>query len=156
MDVVRVVSPDWVNVVAVVPRPDGGRDLLMVRQYRFGAKKFCTELPAGMVDPGEDPVAAGLRELREETGYAPKSPDDVVNLGKTLPNPAFLTNALTTILVPHAVKVGAPQLDGNEELESFLVPDENADAMVMSGETDNALGIVALFRFRLYERQHTP
>ena len=153
MDVVRIVSPDWVNVVALVPRDDGGRDLVMVRQYRFGAKKFCEELPAGMVEDGEDPVDAGLRELLEETGYAPAEGTEVINLGQTRPNPAFLTNTLTTILVPHAVKVAGQSLDGNEELEFFLLPEELADDRVMSGETDNALGIVALFRFRLWEQR---
>src|SRR5690606_15593063 len=74
-------SVDWVNVVAVA---DDGC-LVMVRQFRFGAGYATVEIPGGMVDPGEAPLAAARRELAEETGYTGGAWD---YLGAVEPNPA--------------------------------------------------------------------
>ena len=54
--------------VVIVAQPDPGT-IVLVRQYRFAVEATLWEAPAGMIDPGEDPAAAALRELREETGY---------------------------------------------------------------------------------------
>ena len=60
----RLLAPDWVNVVAITDR----REMLFVRQWRFGTRTFTLEVPAGLIEPGEEPLAAGQRELLEETG----------------------------------------------------------------------------------------
>jgi ADP-ribose pyrophosphatase len=56
------------GAVVVVPLLDDGR-VLMVRQYRYPVGRVMTEFPAGKLDPGEDPLVCGKRELLEETGY---------------------------------------------------------------------------------------
>ena len=121
LSVDRVDANDWVNVVAIA-QSDEGPALVMVRQWRFGRNEFCLEVPAGMIDPGESPRDAALRELREETGYMPLNADAVECLGACYPNPAFLTNQLWTYFVPDVQLRSAPQLDGNEEVECILVP----------------------------------
>ena len=59
MTVDRLVTTDWVNVVAL----DAQRRSVMIRQYRFGVGYTTLETPGGMVDPGEDSKAAAAREL---------------------------------------------------------------------------------------------
>jgi ADP-ribose pyrophosphatase len=54
---------DAVHVVALTPDDE----VLLVRQFRAGSKRDSLEIPGGLIDPGEDPCAAGARELREET-----------------------------------------------------------------------------------------
>ena len=63
---VVIDAPDWVNVLALTP----DHRLVMVNQFRYGTDAFSWEIPGGVIDRGEDPVTAGVRELREETGYS--------------------------------------------------------------------------------------
>lgn len=148
LSVDRVEANDWVNVVAITETDDGPA-MIFVRQWRFGRNEFCLEVPAGMVDAGEDPAAAALRELREETGFVPVEGASVQCLGACYPNPAFLTNQLWTYFVPMAAKKFAPQLDGNEELECLLLPVARVEEAVRHGEVKNALAQVAIYLWRL-------
>jgi ADP-ribose pyrophosphatase len=104
-------SRDWVLVVA---RTRQG-ELLLIRQFRWGADELSWELPGGIIDPGEDPVTAGLRELREETGYSAVSGRLI---GHARPNPAILNNYCHIVFVdgaePHA---GGTSWDEHEEIE---------------------------------------
>lgn len=59
---------DHPGAVAIIPVIDD--DLILVKQYRYAAAKELWEIPAGTLEPDEDPYACAVRELREETGYA--------------------------------------------------------------------------------------
>src|SRR5262245_39801555 len=84
-DFIVMHAPDWVNVLALTR--DG--QLVLVRQFRFGIDAFSLEVPGGVMEAGEDPVEAGLRELREETGYTGAR---ARLLGIVHPNPAIQSN----------------------------------------------------------------
>lgn len=132
-----IECPDFVNVVAITDADE----LVLVEQFRHGTQALTLEIPGGLVDPGEDPVAAGLRELREETGFVGSRASV---LGRCRPNPAIQRNWLTTILVEGATQAAAPEQDEHEDCRVVVVPRAQVEAMVDRGEIDHALVIAAL------------
>jgi ADP-ribose pyrophosphatase len=144
----RLECADWVNVVAVTENDE----LVLVRQWRFGARAFTLELPAGLVEAGEPPLAAGLRELVEETGHAPVEGHAPRVIGECMPNPAFMSNTCTTVFAPRVSLVKSQKLDPMEEIEIVLLPVKDLDATLLRGEMGNALGIVGLHWWRLATR----
>jgi ADP-ribose pyrophosphatase len=138
----RLLAPDWVNVVAITTN----QEIVLVRQWRFGTQAFTLELPAGLLERGEAPLAAGLRELLEETGYAPKGTPRII--GAVKPNPAFMGNTCTTVFAPDCERVAEQNLDANEEIEVVHLPVKDLDAAIERGELSTALGIVGLFWWR--------
>lgn len=136
-------SPDWVNVVATTTDDTGRECFVMVRQFRHGSMRVSLEFPGGVVDPGEDPAEAVMRELQEETGYVA---DAVVLAGSVNPNPALMGNRVYTYVARNVRLSASQDLDHNEIIDVELVPTEDLDAR--TGEFDHAMMHVAL---RFYE-----
>jgi len=139
-DFVVVRAPDWVNVLALTP---DGR-LVLVRQFRFGANDLFLETPGGVIEAGEDPVVAGTRELREETGYVG---DSARLLASVHPNPAILDNRCHFVLVEGAVLRAPLDLDADEEIEVLTLPVEDALAWARTGRITHSLVVAALMHF---------
>jgi ADP-ribose pyrophosphatase len=129
--------PDWCNVIA---ETDEG-ELVFVWQYRFGTEALSLEIPGGVIDPGESPETAALRELREETGYEAAS---VELLSVVEPNPALQGNKCFTYLARGARLVGPTAFDDLEDLEVALVPRADIAAILDSGQITHALVVSAL------------
>ncbi len=146
LDAVIVEPADWVNVVALT------RDqrCVMIRQYRFGTDSVTLEVPGGLIDPGEAPIVAAARELREETGYA--SPKDLTSLGSIAPNPAFQRNRLHMFLAEECEPLFAQEQDPGEDIAVELVAMSEIDALLARGEIEHALVAVAFQRLALQRR----
>jgi ADP-ribose pyrophosphatase len=130
--IAHIESSDWVNVVAVTT----DAEIVLVRQWRHGTEHVTLEIPGGMVDPGEAPADAAVRELREETGF---SGGTVSELGVVEPNPAFLSNRCHTFLVENCSRTDAQALDDGEDIEVTTRPVESIRALVADGSIDHAL-----------------
>jgi 8-oxo-dGTP pyrophosphatase MutT (NUDIX family) len=137
-DYFHLAAGAWVNVVPVTA---DGR-LVLVRQERHGICAPSLEVPGGLVDPGEDPAGAALRELREETGYRGER---AIPLGWVHPNPALQDNRCHCFLAPDVVFDGPPRPDDHEELEVVTVPLCEARDLVRRGEITHALVLCALY-----------
>lgn len=128
---------DAVNVIALTP----DRRLVLVRQFRAGSGRDSLEPPGGLLDEGEDPCAAGARELREETGYEGDPP---VLLGSAYSNPSIMSSKIAVVVVTNARLVAEPRLDAGEEVAVELVPAVEVPAMIGNGEIDHALSVMSL------------
>ena len=140
-----IESVNWVNVVAIT---ESGQ-LIMVEQYRHGSDTIELEVPGGMIDTGDgSPISAGLRELREETGYEGTDP---ILLGQVFPNPAIMNNICYTVLVRGCQLKHPTVFDHSEDLATRLVPVETIPGLVSSGRIKHSLVIVALFHYELWK-----
>ncbi|MEM5947508.1 NUDIX hydrolase [Spirochaetia bacterium 38H-sp] len=141
-------SKDWVNIVPVIEK-DGERFFLMVWQFRHGIGELTLEFPAGILDPGETPLDAAIRELREETGYVAEC---IKKIGEIRPNPAFLNNTSHTFLATGLRKVGELELDEFEHVECELIPESYVEKNMGYPPMCNAITLSAFYWYSAKKR----
>ncbi|HTX67301.1 MAG TPA: NUDIX hydrolase [Opitutaceae bacterium] len=145
-DFVVIDAPDWVNVIALT----SDHRLVLVRQFRFGIDDFSLEIPGGVMERGEDPVAAAQRELREETGHTGRRSRV---LGAVHPNPAIMNNVCHLVLVEEAERTAALSWDHDEEIEVLTAPVDEVLGWARTGRIRHALVLDALLLFEpVWER----
>lgn len=130
--------PTWVNMIGLTAE----NTILFVRQYRHGAHDIFVELPAGVVEEGEDPQEAAKRELLEETGYAFK---DIHYVCKLYANPATSNNLTYTYVLTGGVKIQEQELDASEDIEVVELSIEEAKELLFDNKIGQALHSAALF-----------
>ena len=104
--------------------------VLLERQYRYAARDYLWELPAGSIDPGEKPLAAGRRELLEETGYRARRWKRALRF---YPSPGFL-DEIMTIYLARGLTSGKAQPEADERIAYQLVPLSQTIDMVLSAK----------------------
>ena len=134
-------SGDWVLALPITA--DG--KLVMVRQYRFGVRDLSTEVPGGIIDPGEDPRVAAVRETEEETGFAGGR---ATLLGTCAPNPAIQANRCHFVLIEDVHPTGRRAPDEHEEIEVLAVAPQAALAEALTQPAQHSLALLALYRLR--------
>ncbi|MBF7083080.1 NUDIX hydrolase [Desulfallas sp. Bu1-1] len=130
---------DLASAVAVVAVTDK-QEVLLVKQYRYPTGRELLEIPAGKVEPGENPLDCAKRELEEETGYRAVYWRQI---GAFFTSPGFCTEKIYLYfaggLTPHN-----PKLDPDECIEVHLVPLRDAFQMVKNGDIHDAKTIIGL------------
>ncbi|HBM16627.1 MAG TPA: NUDIX hydrolase [Lentisphaeria bacterium] len=137
----------WVNIAAVTKNDE----LVLVKQYRQGSRKFELETPGGCIERGEDPLTAGIRELREETGYVGENPRII---GRVSPNPALQGNYCYAMLIENVEKTAETEFDDGEDIFCMKIPYRKVKEMILSGEIDHGLVLNTLM-FYEYIRNKT-
>ena len=132
-------ASNWVNIIPITKE----NEIILVEQYRHGTDTLEIELPAGLIEPDEEPIEAAMRECIEETGY--KSDTEPIFLGKIKPNPAFLNNYCFHYLWLNCEKKYEQSLDENEDINVIKVPFNQIKTMIKNGEIHHSLVISALF-----------
>lgn len=136
-------SPTWVNIIPITKN----KEVVLIEQYRHGSDSVTIEIPGGLVEKGEEPRLAAQRECQEETGFA--SLFDAVQMAEITPNPAYLNNFCYSFVWFDCEKKFDQQLDGNEDIHSFLVPLEQIPQMILDGKIKHSLVIDAFYFYSL-------
>ena len=136
------------GAVVIVPLLPNGK-VIMERQFRYPLQQTFIEFPAGKIDPGEDVLITGQRELLEETGY---SAAQWIKLGHQHPCIGY-SNEVIHIYLASQLSAGQHQRDVDEALEVFELDFDECLAMVKRGEITDGKTIVALFFAEKYLAQ---
>jgi 8-oxo-dGTP pyrophosphatase MutT (NUDIX family) len=132
------------RAVGVVALDDNDR-VLLVGQYRYTLDLYSWELPEGGAAPGEDPLAAARRELREETGCSAAHWQELLR--------AHLSNSVSDeeaiVYLARGLTEGAAAPEGTERLQVRWLPFAEALALVERGEITDAMSVMGLQRLAL-------
>ncbi len=127
------------GVVLLGVRDDGR--IPFVRQLRYPMQEMILELPAGKLDPGEDPATAAAREMEEETGYRALDIEHVLSF---YPTPGFCDENLHLFVSSRLVEsTQNPEFDEQLEVEFYTL--EEALKLALSGQIRDAKTLVAIF-----------
>ena len=151
-------QPDWVLILA---RTTEGK-WVMTEQYRHGTGKIELEFPAGIIDKGETPEQAALRELQEECGYSlderretrdergeTRDERSLVYLGVFPVNPDRHRGVFHVVFLDNVVKSGSTNFDSTEEIETFELTDEELQKKMADGSFNHPLQMAGYLKFKL-------
>jgi ADP-ribose pyrophosphatase len=139
------------GVIAAIPIDDDD-NVLLVRQYRTPAGRDLLEIPAGGIDPGEQPEATVVRELQEEIGY---KPGKLVRLGGFFSAPGYATEYLHIYLAIDLTP-GRLHAEDTDEIELVKVKLSEVIGLIDSGQIEDAKSIAGLLMYLEYRKSHQP
>lgn len=140
----RLEAGNWVNILPITD----DQEVVLVKQYRAGIDDFSLEIPGGLIDPGEDPKDAAIRELMEETGYS-TIPDKIIPLGFVHPNPAIMNNSCYLFAAEGVQMTGEQNLDTMEDIEIVLMPFRDFIEQIRNDTISHALVLDTVLKYAL-------
>ena len=108
--------------VVIIPQLKSG-EIYLQKTYKHGCGKVIVEFPAGLVDSGEEPLVAAIRELREETGLVA---EEMISLGECVADATGSDMKYFFFLAKNCEKVSSSNLDDAEQIEPFAVANFDA------------------------------
>lgn len=132
--------------VCILAKDDIGR-VLVVKQYRRPFDEFLLELPAGKIDPGEEPYHAAMRELEEETGY---TTNRLIPMGKVLASPGFCDEVLYLYRTDCLIK-GTLHPDEDEFLNVERIPFDELVDKIMENQISDGKTVAAVLKAKLMD-----
>jgi ADP-ribose pyrophosphatase len=138
------------GAVTILPLIDDNT-VCLIRNYRVAVNETLIELPAGTLEPGEDPSVTAGRELEEETGYRAVS---LEKLCEFYMSPGILSERMILYLATQ-LSPGPTRLEGGEQIEPFVVSWEEAMSLVERGEIRDSKSLCGLLWYDRFRRQAT-
>lgn len=132
--------PDWVNVIAITKEGQ----FVMEDQYRHALGQTGFELVAGVIDPGETPLEAAQRELREETGFGGGTWTHFMTVS---PNPTNHTNLCHTFLATDVERLSDQNLEATEDIHVDIFTPEEVLQLLSEGQFIQALHAAPLWKY---------
>jgi 8-oxo-dGTP pyrophosphatase MutT (NUDIX family) len=134
--------PDWTNMVVITK----DERIVLVKQYRHALGTTTLELPGGILEKGELPMASAIREMQEETGYVS---DDVEFLMQISPNPALNNNTAYFFLARNAEKLSNTNFDPYEEIIIETYSKEELKLLLNEGKLQHGVQQGAIYQAML-------
>ena len=129
------------GAVAIIPIQ--GENIALIQQFRYAAGKTLLEIPAGTLEPGEDPLACAVRELREETGYAASNWDKLLS--------CYMAPGYSSEVIHFYVAEGLNQIGGtpeeDEDIEVVLKGFNEILAMIEENTIEDANTITGILAY---------
>lgn len=113
----------------------------MVRQHRQPAGKVLLEIPAGKIEPGEEPLVCARRELAEETGIQALKWEELISF---YPSPGFCDEIIYIFRATDLTAAVAPEGDFDENLTSLKMPLDQLAKLISEGQIQDGKTIIAL------------
>lgn len=139
-----VEHPPAVSVVAITENDE----ILLVKQFRKPIEKHIYEVPAGMIEIGELPKEAALRELKEETGYMA---DNMDYLCEFYTSPGFCTEKMHVFLATN-LQIEDQNLDSDEFIDVEVIPFNDVIKMLERCEISDAKTIASILYYKTLRR----
>ena len=133
---------EWINhpgAACIIPVLSDGR-LALIKQYRYPVKSIMIELPAGKLDPGEDPEECAVRELEEEIGY---SAGKLTFVSKIHPAIGFANEEMWIFLAENLIK-SQKNTDRDEFVELIPTSIKDSVKMVWNGTITDVKTIIGI------------
>lgn len=147
-------SREWIKhpgACAVVPVFEDGT-IMLLKQFRYPPRKIFIEVPAGKIDPGEDPVRTAERELLEESGVVC---EHIIKTGCFYPAIGYADEIIHTY-VAWGLAIKEQNVDEDEFLQPFRISYQKAIEMIASGEITDAKTISALIQTKMWWEKKGP
>jgi ADP-ribose pyrophosphatase len=130
------------GAVAIIPLVDENH-VCLIRNYRLAIQQWLLEIPAGTLEPGEDPADTARRELAEETGYTAQK---IAPLCQLVFSPGILHERMH-IFVATGLSPGPTSLEFGEQIATQVMPMAEIMTMIERGEVEDAKTVAALLLF---------
>jgi 8-oxo-dGTP pyrophosphatase MutT (NUDIX family) len=141
--------PDSVQVVAV----SAEGEIIMVQQERYGTQETSLEFVAGLLDGAEDPPAAAVRELEEETGYRAAA---LQQLGWYYTDPAVMTNKVTVFVAEGCSASGQRHQDEGEDIQVQRFAPSEIPTLITSARITHGLSVAAWYLYQSHMQHQIP
>lgn len=147
-------SREWIKhpgACAVVPVFEDGT-IMLLKQFRYPPRKIFIEVPAGKIDPGEDPIRTAERELLEETGVECRH---IIQTGSFYPAIGYADEIIHTY-VAWGLTIKEQNVDEDEFLQPYRITYQKAIEMIASGEISDAKTLSALVQTKMWWEKKGP
>lgn len=129
------------NASSVLPIDDEGNVYLNF-EYKYGANKEIYTNPGGFIEPGEDPLVAAKRELKEESGFTAR---EWISLGEVL-SYASISDSKYHIYIAKGLELGETNFDEHERIKTIKMPLKLAYQKVLNGEINYSPTVILILR----------
>jgi ADP-ribose pyrophosphatase len=140
-----VRHPGGVAIVAVVDH-----SVILIRQFRIAIERELIELPAGRLEPGEEPIVCAARELEEEIGYRPRQ---LIPLASYFSSVGFTDEGMHIFLALDPEKVTL-KLEADERIREVILPVEKIREKLDAQEFEDAKTIIGLREYLAYRERN--